>query len=73
MGGATRAMMKQARLYCITIDEDSVKKKTVTIRDRDTTKQIRVKIAELNNILRELVSGDVEFDKAGKIVETRVK
>ncbi|MEK6896127.1 MAG: glycine--tRNA ligase [Nanoarchaeota archaeon] len=59
--------------YCITIDEDSVKKKTVTIRDRDTTKQIRVKIAELNNILRELVSGDVEFDKAGKIVETRVK
>jgi len=59
--------------YCITIDEDSAKKKTVTIRDRDTTKQIRVKIAELKNVLRYLVSGDVNFEKAGKIVETRVK
>lgn len=59
--------------YCITIDEDSVKKKTVTIRDRDTTKQIRIKIAELKNALRDLINGDTRFEKAGKIVETRVK
>jgi len=59
--------------YCITIDEDSVKKKDVTIRERDSTKQIRVKIADLKETLRKLISSEIEFEKAGKIVETRVK
>ena len=36
---------------CITIDYDSLKKKDVTVRDRDTMKQVRVKIKELNNYL----------------------
>lgn len=59
--------------YCITIDESSIKKKTVTIRDRDTTRQIVVKIVDLQNVLRDLIFGNVAFDKAGKLVETRVK
>lgn len=59
--------------YCITIDEDSIKKKSVTIRDRDSTKQITVKIADLRNTIRDLVNADVKFEKAGKLVETRVK
>ena len=59
--------------YCITIDSDSLKKKDVTIRSRDTTKQIRVKISELKEILRKLINSEIEFEKAGKIVETRVK
>lgn len=59
--------------FCITIDEDSVKKKSVTVRDRDSTKQITVKIADLRATLRDLVNGDVKFEKAGKLVETRVK
>jgi glycyl-tRNA synthetase len=54
--------------YCITIDEDSLKNKDVTIRDRDTTKQIRVKIKELKEILRKLVNQELEFEKAGKLV-----
>lgn len=33
--------------FCITIDYDTLKDDTVTIRDRDTMKQRRVKIAEL--------------------------
>jgi len=41
--------------FCITIDDDSIKNKDATIRDRDTTKQIRVKISELKNILRDLI------------------
>lgn len=36
---------------CITIDFDSLKQKTVTIRDRDTMKQERVKIEDLTKIL----------------------
>lgn len=59
--------------YCITIDEESIKKKTVTIRDRDSTKQINVKIADLRDTLRGLINGEIKFEKAGKIVETRVK
>lgn len=37
--------------YCITIDFDSLKDDTVTIRDRDTTKQTRVPIAKLSKSL----------------------
>lgn len=55
--------------YCITIDEDSLKDKAVTIRDRDTTKQVRVKIDELNEVLRNLIKGNIEFSKAGKAVK----
>ncbi|MDO4611803.1 MAG: His/Gly/Thr/Pro-type tRNA ligase C-terminal domain-containing protein, partial [Candidatus Saccharibacteria bacterium] len=32
---------------CVVIDFDTLEDNTVTVRDRDTTKQIRVKINEL--------------------------
>ena len=35
--------------YCVTIDFDSLTDKMVTVRDRNTTEQIRISIAELNN------------------------
>ena len=44
--------------FCITIDEESVKKKDATIRDRDTKKQIRVKISELKNFVKKLIDGE---------------
>ncbi|WP_027627870.1 glycine--tRNA ligase [Ruminiclostridium cellobioparum] len=34
--------------YCITFDFDSLEDKSVTIRDRDTMQQVRIKIDELN-------------------------
>ena len=34
---------------CITVDFDSLEKSDVTIRDRDTMKQIRIKIDELSD------------------------
>lgn len=37
--------------YCITIDFDTLKDNAVTIRDRDTLKQKRIKIKELKNYL----------------------
>ncbi len=37
--------------YCVTIDFDTLKDNTVTIRDRDTTEQKRVKIDELSSAL----------------------
>jgi len=55
--------------YCITVDEESVKNKDATIRDRDTKKQIRVKISELKNILGKLSNDEIPFEKAGKLVK----
>jgi len=54
--------------YCITIDESSPKNQDVTIRDRDTTKQIRVKTKELKEILRRLINQEIKFNEAGKIL-----
>lgn len=59
--------------YCITVDADSIPNKDVTIRDRDSTIQIRVKIDKLKDTLRKLINGEISFIKAGKLVETRVK
>ncbi len=55
--------------FCITVDGDSVKNKDVTIRDRDTTKQIRVKVSELKDVLRKLINGEIEFRSAGKLIK----
>jgi len=55
--------------FCITVDGDSTKNKDVTIRERDTTKQVRVKISELNEVLRKLINGEITIEKAGKAVK----
>ena len=55
--------------FCITIDEESLKDKDVTIRDRDTKKQIRVKISELKNVLKQLINEEIEFVNAGKLIK----
>jgi glycyl-tRNA synthetase len=56
--------------YCITIDEESLKNKDATIRERDTKRQIRVKISELRIILKKLIDEEIKFEKAGKFVKT---
>lgn len=57
---------------CITVDPDTSKDECVTIRDRDTTKQIRVKISELKDVILKVIAGE-DILKLGKLVETRVK
>jgi glycyl-tRNA synthetase len=42
---------------CITIDFDTLKDDTVTVRDRDTTEQKRIKIKELKQYVYEIVVG----------------
>ncbi|RLG11803.1 glycine--tRNA ligase, partial [Candidatus Pacearchaeota archaeon] len=53
--------------FCITIDEDSLKKNDVTIRDRDSGEQIRVKIKDLKEILKKSIDGGEKILKFGKI------
>lgn len=49
--------------YCITIDDDSIKSQTATIRDRDTTKQKRIKISKIKDCLQRLIDGEINFNK----------
>ncbi len=42
--------------YCITVDFDSLEDKAVTVRDRDTMKQERIRIAELQKFLKDKIS-----------------
>ncbi|MBR9676868.1 glycine--tRNA ligase [Candidatus Woesearchaeota archaeon] len=57
--------------YCITVDFDTLKDNAVTIRDRDTTTQRRVKINELKNIIRDLIEGDVKFESVGEKIANK--
>lgn len=59
--------------YCVTIDHQTLKDGTVTIRDRDTTKQIRVKIKKLSDALCSLLHDEVPFLKAGETAKRRRK
>ncbi len=47
--------------FCITIDNESEKRKDVTIRNRDDGTQKRIKIKTLKETLRKLISGEVLF------------
>lgn len=38
--------------FCITVDHDSLNDKSVTVRDRDTTKQDRIKISEIVGFIK---------------------
>ena len=53
----------------LTVDFDYQKDKSVTIRDRDSTKQIRVEAKELADVLYRLLTGKVSFEKAGKLIK----
>lgn len=41
--------------FCVTIDEDTLKNDTVTVRDRDTMEQVTIKIDELVAYIREKI------------------
>lgn len=53
--------------FCITVDHQTFEDETVTIRDRDTTKQIRVKISELERVLKDLIRSDRSIEEFGEI------
>ncbi len=50
-----------------TIDFDTNKDKKVTIRSRDTTKQIRVKISNLKEIIKKVIEGE-KLENLGKVI-----
>ena len=51
----------------ITIDHQTLKDDSVTLRDRDSLKQIRVKTKTLKEVLKKFLEGE-KLEKLGKIV-----
>ena len=49
--------------YCATIDHESLKNETVTIRDRDSMKQDRVKITEIKKFLKSKIDISIWLKK----------
>src|SRR3989338_5362801 len=67
--GRRYARADETGIYAsVTIDFESLEDESVTIRSRDTTEQIRVKIKELKDILGKFLNGD-KLSKLGKSVE----
>ena len=58
---------------CIAVDKQSLKDKTITLRDRDTTEQIRVKIKDVRDVLRKVIIEGEDIFSFGKKINTRVK
>jgi glycyl-tRNA synthetase len=52
----------------ITIDYDTLKDETVTIRDRDTWKQVRTRIGELLELLHRYFRWKTNFEELGKLI-----
>jgi glycyl-tRNA synthetase len=52
----------------ITVDYDTLKDDTVTVRDRDSWKQIRCPISQLRELLRKYFAGKVDFGDLGKAI-----
>ncbi len=55
--------------YCVTVDFDMEKDESVTVRDRDSTKQVRVKVSELVDTLHRLLHCGLKFEDAGELVK----
>jgi len=58
--------------FCITVDEDSLKKNDVTVRVRDSGEQVRIKRDKLKDAIRQAINGK-DILKLGKKVDTRKK
>jgi glycyl-tRNA synthetase len=52
----------------ITVDYDTLTDDTVTIRDRDSWRQVRTPISDLKPLLHEYFRGRIDFDALGKAV-----
>ena len=54
----------------ITIDYDTLKDDTVTIRDRDSWQQVRTPIKDLPELLRDYFQGKINFGNLGLLIES---
>lgn len=56
--------------FCITVDHQTFEDETVTIRDRDTTSQVRVEESELVDVLKELLTSEKSIKEFGELFKS---
>eukprot|EP00468_Gymnochlora_sp_CCMP2014_P005066 CAMPEP_0167752454 /NCGR_PEP_ID=MMETSP0110_2-20121227/7150_1 /TAXON_ID=629695 /ORGANISM="Gymnochlora sp., Strain CCMP2014" /LENGTH=546 /DNA_ID=CAMNT_0007638077 /DNA_START=104 /DNA_END=1747 /DNA_ORIENTATION=- len=59
IGRRYRRMDEAGTPYCITVDFETLDDDTVTVRERDSTEQVRMPISELMGFLEEKIEGEV--------------
>jgi glycyl-tRNA synthetase len=52
--------------FGITIDNDTITDLSVTLRERDTTKQVRVKIEEVAGVIKRLCENVITWSEVGE-------
>src|SRR3989344_3681571 len=67
IGKMYRRMDEIGCVAMLTVDHDSLKNNDITLRDRDSMKQIRVKIVDLKEFLNKFLEG-IELKKLGKLI-----
>jgi glycyl-tRNA synthetase len=55
----------------VTVDYDTLNDDTVTIRDRDSWKQVRASIKDLPELLHQYFTEKIDFESLGKIVQNK--
>ena len=67
--GRRYARADETGIYAsVTVDFESLEDECVTVRSRDTTEQVRVKISELKDILKKFMDGE-KLSRLGKAVD----
>ena len=67
IGKMYRRMDEIGCIAMLTVDHDSLKNNDITLRNRNSMKQIRVKIKDLKEILNKFLNG-VELNKLGELI-----
>jgi glycyl-tRNA synthetase len=58
---ATAGRTRSAHPFAITVDYDTKENNTVTLRDRDSMKQVRIAIDKLPETVSALIEGNITF------------
>ena len=73
VGRRYRRMDEAGTPYCITVDSQTKEDDTVTVRDRDTMEQVRVKTGDLKNMVRDSIENYKRPETVDIFEETYVK
>ncbi|MAG19864.1 glycine--tRNA ligase [archaeon] len=68
IGKMYRRMDEIGTTLTCTIDHQTLKDNTVTLREITSMQQIRVKVEDLNDIIKKILTKELEFKKAGKLI-----
>jgi glycyl-tRNA synthetase len=73
IGRRYRRMDEAGTPYCLTVDSQTLEDKTVTVRDRDSMEQERVKIDDLKSMIRDAMANYTRPDTADTFEDTYVE